>query len=73
MRTRGRASSRSLEDSAETDRSSADGDEEKLHMIARRPKSAQVMSLRARMVLKCGQGMSNSEVARKLRHRRDRR
>jgi transposase len=41
-------------------------DREKLSMIARRPKSAQAMAMRARIVLSCGQGMSNSEVARKL-------
>ena len=40
---------------------------EKLSMIARRPKSAQAMAMRARIVLGCEQGMSNSEVARKLR------
>ena len=39
---------------------------EKLCTIARRPKSAQAMAMRARIVLSCGQGMSNSEVARKL-------
>ena len=44
----------------------ADEDREKLSMIARRPKSAQAMAMRARIVLSCGQGMSNSEVARKL-------
>src|SRR5208283_5809237 len=41
-------------------------EEEKLNMIARRPKSAQAMALRARIVLRYGQGTSNSEVARKL-------
>src|SRR5437773_3289865 len=41
-------------------------DHEKLSMIARRPKSAQAMAIRVRIVLSCGQGMSNSEVARKL-------
>ena len=39
---------------------------EKLGLIARRPKSAQAVALRARIVLSCEQGMSNSEVARKL-------
>src|SRR5689334_23398602 len=43
-----------------------DADREKLSVIARRPKSSQAMALRARIVLHCGQGMSNSEVARKL-------
>jgi transposase len=41
-------------------------DPEKLSMIARRPKSAQAMAMRARIVLNCGQGLSNSAVARKL-------
>src|SRR5580698_3897457 len=43
-----------------------DADREKLSMMARRPKSAQAMAMRARMVLSCGQGMNNAEVARKL-------
>jgi len=43
-----------------------DADREKLNLIARRPKSAQSMAMRARIVLSCGQGMTNSEVARKL-------
>ncbi len=43
-----------------------DADREKLSMIARRPKSSQAMAMRARIVLNCGHGMSNSEVARKL-------
>ena len=41
-------------------------DREKLSMMARRPKSAQSMAMRARIVLSCEEGMSNSEVARKL-------
>jgi len=41
-------------------------DREKLSMIARRPKSAQAMAMRARIVLSCGAGLSNSEVAGKL-------
>jgi transposase len=41
-------------------------DRKKLQLIARRPKSGQAMGLRARIVLGCEQGMSNSEVARKL-------
>src|SRR5262252_908391 len=45
----------------------ADEDRDKLRTIALRPKSAQAMAMRARIVLCCGQGMSNSEVARKLR------
>jgi DNA-binding CsgD family transcriptional regulator len=43
-----------------------DADHDKLQTIARRPKSAQAMAMRARIVLSCGQGMSNSEIARKL-------
>ena len=43
-----------------------DADREKLSLIARRPKSAQAMALRARIVLSCGEGMSNSKIARKL-------
>ena len=39
---------------------------EKLQMIALRPKSAQAMAMRARIVLSCAQGMSNAEVADKL-------
>ena len=39
----------------------------KLTMLARRPKSAQAMAMRARIVLGCEEGMSNSAVARKLR------
>ena len=35
-------------------------------MIALRPKSAQAMAMRARIVLSCGQGMCNSEIAHKL-------
>jgi transposase len=41
-------------------------DREKLSLIARRPKSSQAMAMRARIVLSCEQGMSNSEVARKV-------
>ena len=39
---------------------------EKLSMLARRPKSAQAMAMRARIVLGCDEGMSNGSVARKL-------
>ena len=41
-------------------------DREKLSMIARRPKSAQAMAMRAQIVLRCEPGMNNSEVARKV-------
>lgn len=44
----------------------SDGDCEKLRMITARPKSTQAMALRARIVLHCAKGMSNSEVAAKL-------
>jgi hypothetical protein len=39
---------------------------EKLSLLARRPKSAQAMALRARIVLDCDDGMSNGAVARRL-------
>ena len=39
---------------------------EKLRTIALRPKSAQSMAMRARIVLGCAQGMSNSQVAQQL-------
>lgn len=44
----------------------ADADREKLKMMALRPKSAQAMAMRARIVLHCEQGMNNSAVAHKL-------
>jgi transposase len=44
----------------------ANEDRDKLQTMARRPKSAQSMALRARIVLSCGQEMSNCEIARKL-------
>jgi len=37
-----------------------------LSLIARRPKSAQAMAMRARIVLSCGQGMSNSDGTKQL-------
>jgi len=42
-------------------------EKDKLTMLVRRPKSSQAMALRARIVLGCDEGLSNSEVARKLR------
>ncbi len=39
---------------------------EKLTRLARRRKSSQAMALRARIVLGCGEGISNSEVAERL-------
>src|SRR3954447_23128202 len=38
----------------------------KLTMLARRPKSAQAMAMRARIVLGCEEGLSNGAVAKKL-------
>lgn len=42
-------------------------EKEKLSMLARRPKSAQAISMRARIVLGCNDGLSNGEVAKRLR------
>ena len=39
---------------------------EKLEMLARRPKSAQAIAMRARIVLGCDAGLSNQAVAQKL-------
>ncbi len=39
---------------------------EKLEMVAKRPKSAQAIAMRARIVLGCDTGASNQSVARKL-------
>ena len=36
-------------------------------MLARRPKSAQAIAMRARIVLGCDDGLSNGEVAKRLR------
>lgn len=41
-------------------------EKEKLSMLVRRPKSSQAMALRARIVLGCGEGLSNAEVANRL-------
>jgi transposase len=41
-------------------------EKEKLAMLARRPKSAQMTAMRARIVLSCDDGLTNSEVAQKL-------
>ena len=43
----------------------AEEDREKLRTISLRPKSAQAMALRARIILSCAQGLSNAAVARK--------
>lgn len=42
-------------------------DKEKLSMLARRPKSAQAIAMRARIVLGCNDGLNNGEVAKRLR------
>src|SRR5215471_9628932 len=39
---------------------------ETLQGLARRPKTAQALALRARIVLACADGLSNSEVSRQL-------
>jgi len=39
---------------------------EALQSLARRPKTAQALALRARIVLACAEGLSNSEVSRRL-------
>ena len=41
-------------------------EKEKLSMLARRPKSAQAIAMRARIVLGCNDGLSNGEVAKRL-------
>lgn len=39
---------------------------DKLSMLARRPKSAQAVAMRARIVLGCSDGLSNGDVAKRL-------
>jgi transposase len=39
---------------------------EKLKLIARRPKTSQSMALRARIILGCAEGISNQDVSRRL-------
>jgi transposase len=41
-------------------------EKEKLTMLARRPKSAQALAMRARIVLGCEEGLSNGIVAKRL-------
>jgi transposase len=41
-------------------------EKEKLTMLARRPKSAQALAMRARIVLGCEEGLSNEIVAKRL-------
>ena len=42
-------------------------EKEKLTMLARRPKTGQALAMRARIVLGCSDGLSNGEVAQRLR------
>ena len=42
----------------------SDDERETLERWARRPKSAQSLALRCRIVLKCAEGLTNGEVAR---------
>lgn len=46
-----------------------DPERETLRSWARRPKSAQALALRARMILLCGEGNNNTRVARQIRVR----
>src|SRR4051794_41862758 len=45
----------------------SDEERDKLQVWARRPKTAQRLALRARIVLSCDDGMENRRVARQLR------
>src|ERR1044071_9781798 len=42
-------------------------EKEKLSMLARRPKTGQALAMRARIVLGCNDGLSNGEVASRIR------
>src|SRR5215831_8965897 len=42
-------------------------EKEKLTMLARRRKTSQALAMRARIVLSCGDGLTNGEVAKQLR------
>jgi transposase-like protein len=42
-------------------------EKEKLAMLARRPKTGQALAIRTRIVLGCSDGLSNGEVAKRLR------
>ena len=44
----------------------SEAERETLQSWARRPKSAQALALRARIVLRCGEGVTNTEVARQV-------
>jgi transposase len=41
-------------------------DQEKLELLARRPKSAQRVAIRSRIVLRAAEGLTNQQIARKL-------
>src|ERR1017187_9513084 len=41
-------------------------DKEKLELLARRPKTAQRVALRSKIVLRAAEGLSNQEIARRL-------
>ena len=45
----------------------SDDEREQLHRWSRRPKTAQALAQRARIVLACADGRSNDEVARQLK------
>lgn len=42
-------------------------EKQKLALLARRPKTSQALAMRARIVLGCSEGLSNGEVAKRLR------
>ena len=42
-------------------------DQEKLELLARRPKTAQRVAIRSKIVLRAAEGLSNQEIARQLR------
>ena len=41
-------------------------DQEKLELLARRPKTAQRVAIRSKIVLRAAEGLSNQEIARRL-------
>src|SRR5262249_55971381 len=41
-------------------------DQEKLELLARRPKTAQRLAMRSKIVLRAAEGLSNQEIARRL-------
>jgi transposase len=48
----------------------SDAERETLQNWARRPKSAQALALRARMILRCAEGMTNTQVAGRVQVRK---